>query len=250
MRKIIHICLGLFMLITIMGCGASTKDLGETLNEKNYLVEKGEYFSTKFQRQITLREDGGQDRIVGFYDKDNTFLGFKFYSGVSPDSQGYSSSELIDNMNIDSDDEQKSLLDNWLKDMETSEDDLKEYLVKIGNEKKSVDEIKDIVNDKKFEVTFRDEPLLKGYDEDMYIFSSKDELYMDAYFKDGKLSAFVFADGIMGANELFVWSNQNHKVLKDEGQIAYTLFLGELNITHEEFMDFIQDTYESQKGVS
>ena len=72
---------------------------------------------------------------------------------------------------------------------------------------------------------------------------------MEAYYKDGKLSEFVFADGNLG-NELFVWLNKSHKVLKDDGEIAYTWFLGGLNITHEEFMDFIQSTYENQKGMS
>ena len=250
MRKIIHICLGLVVMVSLIGCGASTKDLGETINEKNCYVLKWEDFNTDFQRNITISEGVEQRSVVGYYDKDNTFLGFKFYSDGSTNSPGYASSELTANIIIDSDENQKPLFENWLKDMETSEDDLKEYFVKIGNEKKSVSEIKEIVSDKNFEVTFRDDPLLKGYDEDMYISSSKDKLYMDAYFKDGKLSAFVFADGDIGEDLLFVWSYQNHKILKDDGKLAYIWFLGELNITHEEFMDFIQDTYESQKGVS
>ncbi len=186
--------------------------------------------------------------MVGYYDKDNTFLGFKFCNLNNLNDNGYASSELTANINIDSDDEQKPLFENWLKNMETSEDDLKEYFVKMGNEKRTFGEIKAIVSDKEFETTFRKVPLIKGYDEDMYVFSSKNKLYMDAYFKDGKLSVFVFADGIMGANELFVCVND--KVFKDEGQTAYILFLSQFNITHEEFMDFIQSTYENQKGMS
>ena len=248
MRKTIGICLGLLLMVTMIGCSASTKDLGETLNEKSYIVEKSEFFGDKFQRQITLRKDGGNESIIGYYDKNNTFLGYKFYGGENPDSYGYSSSELIDNMNIGSDDEQNPLLEKWFEDMETNEEALKEYLIKVGNEKKSVDEVKELVSDKNFDISFRSEPLLKGYDDDMYLYSSKGSLYIDAYFKDGKLSAFIFADGIMGANDLFAYVND--KVLKDDGQVSYMLFLSRLGITHEEFMDFIQSTYESQKGMS
>ena len=234
MKKIIGICLGLLLMVTMIGCGASTKDLGETLNEKSYNVEKMEFFGDKFQRQITLRKESEKEFVIGFYGKDNNFLGYKFYGGDNSDSYGYSSSELIDNLNVDSDDEQKPLLEKWFEDMETNEEALKEYFVKIGNEKKSVDEIKELVSDKNFDITFRSEPLLKGYDDDMYLYSSKSSLYIDAYFKDGKLSAFIFADGIMGANELFVCVND--KVFKDEGQTAYILFLSQFNITHEEFI--------------
>ena len=236
-------------MVSLIGCGAPTKDLEKTLNERNYLIENLEDFDTDFQRRIVIKEDGGQECMVGYYDKDNTFLGFKFCNLNNLNDNGYASSELTANINIDSDDEQKPLFENWLKNMETSEDDLKEYFVKMGNEKRTFGEIKAIVSDKEFEATFRKVPLIKGYDEDMYVFSSKNKLYMDAYFKDGKLSVFVFADGNLG-NELFVWLNKSHKVLKDDGEIAYTWFLGGLNITHEEFMDFIQSTYENQKGMS
>ena len=77
MKKIIGICLGLLLMVTMSGCGASTKDLGETLNEKSYNVEKMEFFGDKFQRQITLKR-AKRNLLLDFMVKIIIFLDISF----------------------------------------------------------------------------------------------------------------------------------------------------------------------------
>lgn len=238
MKKVLKIMLVAFMMFGIMAC-QSKSGIASTLEEKGYVVRRQEQFK-QIQRSVNLISSDQKTVITGHFNLDKSLIGI----GYGEDGQYYYSSELVE-MGLTSDDTLKSHYENWLKEMDTDEESLKDYLVSINKETREPTDLQSIIDEVEFDAELKGD-VDSRYDDDLYFESAIEGVFMDAFIKDGKIVTFTFANEAIGANKLFVYTN--NKVFKDDGVGGYIVFLNKLNITHEEFMGWIESVYSNNKS--
>ena len=238
MGKISKILLVALMTIGLLGCQSKTK-LADTLEEKGYTIQRQEQFKT-IQRSVNLISSDEKTVIIGQFKLDKSLIGI----GYGENGKYYYSDELVA-MGLKSDDSLKTNFDNWLKEMNVDEQEVKDYLTEINNKTREPIDIQSNIEKANFEAEFKTD-VPSQYDDDLYFVSESKKIFMDAFIKDKKVVRFVFANETFGADKLFVYTND--KVFKDDGTVPYILFLYDLNITHEEFMAYIENIY--QRNIS
>lgn len=238
MKKIFKLCLSFLIVTTMIGCQSQKKKVAEVLEKQGYTIQRQEQFKT-VQRTVNLVSSDKKTVVCGQFKLDKSLIGIGYGEG----GDYYYAPELV-SIGFTSNDVLKSKYENWLKEMDISEEDLKAYLTDINSKTREPVDIQSNIDpiDLKGEIR---KPEQSRYD-DFYLYSEKKKVFMDAFIKDGKVLTFTFANETYGADKLFVYTN--NKVFKDEGVGGYMLFLYDLNITHEEFMDYLENVYNVLKN--
>lgn len=240
MKKILKLGLVFMMIFTLVGCGSKGSDVGKILEEKGYTIVRREQFKN-VQRCVGFVSSDRKTQIEASFKLDKSFLGISYGEG---DNKYYHTSEEAA-MGNQIDSSLKSNYENWLKDMGIKEDDLKNYLTELNNQTRKPTDLQSIVDKAKLDAELKT-PSETRYDDELYLESKTMNVFMTAFIKNDKILTFSFADGTYGADKLFVYTN--NKVFKNEGVGGYMMFLYELNITHEEFNNFLESVYANNKS--
>lgn len=229
MKKLFKLCLSFLIVTTMIGCQSQKKKVAEVLEKQRYTI----------QGMVNLVSLDKKTVVCVQFKWDKSFIGIGYGEG----RDYYYAPELV-SIGFTSNDALKSKYENWLKEMDISEEDLKAYLTDINSKTCEPVDIQSNIEPivLKGEIRKSEQSWYDGF----YLYSEKKKIFMDAFIKDGKVLTFTFANETYGADKLFVYTN--NKVFKDEGVGGYMLFLYDLNITHEEFMDYLENVYNVLKN--
>ncbi len=244
MKKIFKVLLVVAMMIVFVGCGSknkSQKDIEEALAQKDYYVQRLPSFSetSDVSMSLILQSEGDSKGMVSAaFDSDKSLL-FAFY-GEGTEMYFVAGDEKYAEVIGD---DLKDEYDSWLKDVDLTSENVIDYLTAICKEVRTPEQIAECIEDCHFEYSF--EPMADS-ERNLYLESSKGYFSNANFDEEGNIERFIFASSIAStADKLFVY--QNGKVTKSDGVNSYLFFLQSYNISHEEFMNYLQDYYQTNK---
>lgn len=228
------------MCFTLVACGQgntkSSEKVDNILEKEGYQINRmdglGRDDYPDSIRSIYLRSEDNKGMIGASFNEDKKLVDAFYseeasvYTIIEGKDDGKSSEGAKDKYN------------EWLEKLDISHEELMNYLTDMNKTVRDANEIYEIIKDCDFE---GENDTIKG-DWDHTINLTSNNYTFGICYKNKKVGKFILSSTMATRDGLFVW--ENGKVTDDTGYNNYFFFLYTYNITHEEFMGYLESLYE------
>lgn len=237
--KSLLICL---ICLTLGGCGQSrdiksSKEVGEILEKNGYELIRMDslvdYSSSDIVRSVYIKSEDNEGMAMASFDEDKKLVN-AYYS--EEDETCITEGEGGDDEPL----ELKDKYDAWLEKLDITHEELITYLTEENKKVRKPNEIDEIIKDCHFKEEIGS--VTGVWDHTVNLLS--DNYTIGVCYRNKKLGKFIFLSDITtGTNKMFVW--EQGKVKNEDGYNNYYYFLTFYNMTHEEFIGYLESLYEN-----